>query len=160
MRVGMREIGYGYSMISQEVPTITSFRIQVQLALNNHVCAHLLDVYCSLPCDSRGHKPELSYSVLGFPGLLCPPCRCLMSMCWKGGWLCEGQVHRKQMRARAQAGQVEVLGALQGQENPWLLPAMTDIYLRTHFFSNVFIFIAFKEINVHKILRGACSLQE
>lgn len=27
---------------------------------------------------------------------------------------------------------------------------MTDIYLRTRFFSNIFIFIAFKEINVHK----------
>lgn len=40
----------------------------------------------------------------------------------------------------------------------WLLPAVTDIYLRTRFFSNAFIFIAFEEINVHEILRGACPL--
>lgn len=71
--------------------------------------------------------------------------------------MCEGQVHGKLKRAWAQAGQVEVLATLEGQEKPWLLPAMTDIYLRTRFFSNIFIFIAFKEINVHKILRGACS---
>lgn len=45
-----------------------------------------------------------------------------------------------------------------GTKELWLFSAMTDIYLRTRFFTNIFIFIAFKEINVHKILRGACTL--
>lgn len=45
----MRKSGYGYKMISQEIPTIATFGIQVQLSLNNHLCAHLLNVYAHYP---------------------------------------------------------------------------------------------------------------
>lgn len=37
---GLRESGCICLMIPQETPTITTFRMQIQLLLNNHLCAH------------------------------------------------------------------------------------------------------------------------